>query len=106
VSGTGYWAGYSRDGGVTCRVMDRGGQAVNTSDEESSGAELAAHDSFFGAGEPSMTDYEAIAKRLDNQGPIPSVLLCREAAAALRELGAERDRLLSEIEEILVSQEC
>ena len=51
-------------------------------------------------------DYEAIAKRLDNQGPIPSVLLCREAAAALRELGAERDRLLAEIEEILVSQEC
>ena len=31
-------------------------------------------------------DYEAIAKRLDNQGPIPSVLLCREAAAALRAL--------------------
>ena len=30
MSSTGYWAGYSRDGGVTCRVMDRGGQAVNT----------------------------------------------------------------------------
>ena len=26
MSGTGYWAGYSRDGGVTCRVMDRGGK--------------------------------------------------------------------------------
>ena len=30
MSSTGYWAGYSRDGGVTCRVMDRGGQAVTT----------------------------------------------------------------------------
>ena len=30
MSSTGYWAGYSRDGGVTCRVMDRGGQVVTT----------------------------------------------------------------------------
>ena len=44
-------------------------------------------------------DYEAIAKRLDNQGPIPSVLLCREAAAALRELSRQRTR----VEQALVS---
>ena len=44
-----------------------------------------------------MTDYEAIAKRLDNQGPIPSVLLCREAAAALRELSRQRIGMLETI---------
>jgi hypothetical protein len=40
-----------------------------------------------------MTDYEAIAKRLDNQGPIPSVLLCREAAAALRKADQQQTRI-------------
>jgi len=46
-----------------------------------------------------MTDYEALAKRLDNQGPIPSVLLCREAATALR----EADRQQTRVEQALVS---
>jgi hypothetical protein len=55
-----------------------------------------------------MTDYEAIARQLAsvNCPTATQQAVVDEASAALRELGAERDRLLSEIEEILVSQEC
>ena len=54
-----------------------------------------------------MIDYESLAQRLETleRDEYDRVIL-DNAAAALRELRAERDRLLAEIEEILVSQEC